>query len=114
MKNGSISYTIFVPTNYNDGQEIEPARLRKVMDLLAHSFGGLTWYLAGNGIWVSDGRVYRDTIVPLVVSVEANPETEKQLIELAIQMRHLLLQEEIFIVGEEVELVRVNHALKVA
>ncbi len=57
-------YDIFVPLTYNDGKQIEVAKLRRLQNSLIEEFGGLTFFPQPNeGFWHHGGVTYRDEII---------------------------------------------------
>lgn len=97
-------YDLFVPLYYNDGRPVEPQKFQDLQTRLLEQFGGLTFFPQPNeGFWTLAGLTYRDEIVIYRVITSDEQEAQRFLSDLKAQLREALQQEEILIVGRDVE-----------
>ena len=98
--------TIYLPLHYNNGDPMDPQRLEWALDMLLKRFGGLTRYQPGVGFWVGPAqKVFRDSVLPVLVVAPAGPETSAWFSTLAANLAVLLEQSEIFLFALPVLLV---------
>jgi len=96
-------YDLFVPLYYNDGSEVEPAKLLRLEDRLLDEFTGLTVFPQPNrGYWRMGGVTYRDEIIVYRV-VAPNTRTARRFLRrIKEELKRDLRQEEILIIERDV------------
>lgn len=73
-----VRYEILLPLKYNDGTPIEDKKLQTTRRELVEKFAAVTVEPYGfSGIWVHQGREYKDELIRLVVDVEDTSEVEQ-------------------------------------
>ncbi len=66
-----MKFTTLIPATWNDGTEIDPAVLSRVIDRLWHPFGGMTEEVQVTGHWIDDeGTEFTDVCIK--VSIECD------------------------------------------
>ncbi len=97
-------YDLFVPLYYYDGRPIEPQKFQDLQRQLLDQFGGFTFFPQPNeGFWTLAGLTYRDEIVIYRVMTSDEQEARRFLSDLKERLKEAFQQEEILIVGRDVE-----------
>jgi hypothetical protein len=97
-------YDIFVPLRYNDGSPVEAKKLANLQVRLLEFFDGFTFFPQPNeGVWRMGEVTYRDEIVIYRVVTRKARAARGFLRQLKEELKQSLKQEEIFIVGRDVE-----------
>jgi hypothetical protein len=97
-------YDLFIPLYYNDGIFIEPQKFQDLQQRLLDQFSGLTFFPQPNeGFWTMAGVTYRDAIVIYRVITSDEQEARRFLSDLKEWLKAELRQEEILIIGRNVE-----------
>ncbi|MEY2409981.1 MAG: hypothetical protein QOF48_2651 [Verrucomicrobiota bacterium] len=98
-------YELYVPLHQNDGAEIEPAKLKRLRQVLIDYFGGLTHFPQENeGFWKVGSFTFRDQIVILRV-LSDDPLSESYLRMLKEDLKRDWKQEDFLIIAREVRVV---------
>jgi len=96
-------YELYVPLHYNDGQPIEPRKLRRLKRRLVHEFGGLTHFPQENeGLWKVGSFTFRDQIVILRVLSHDRAKAKKFFAQLKEDLKRDWAQNDVLIVAREV------------
>ncbi len=101
-----VLYTFHVPLHHNDGYPMQPERLMWFQSEVLRIGGGLFRFPSGAGVWIDEAaRVYRDVMMPVWVAASAAPEVEAKVINLAVAMRGVFEQKQVFVSAWAVDLV---------
>jgi hypothetical protein len=66
-----MKFTTLIPTTWNDGTEVDPAVLSRIIDRLWHPFGGMSEEGQVRGHWIDDdGTEFTDVCIK--VSIECD------------------------------------------
>jgi hypothetical protein len=97
-------YDLFVPLYYNDGSEVEPAKLLRLEERLLDEFTGLTVFPQPNrGYWRMAGVTYRDEIIVYRIVTSNRRAARRYLRQLKEELKRDLRQEEILIIERDVK-----------
>lgn len=97
-------YDFYLPAQRNNGQPVEPAEVERIKQTLAEAYGGYTHLKSrSEGAWKMAGVTFRDEITILRVLDDGHVEFDLQ--KFKGELKRSLDQEEILIVGREVEVV---------
>jgi hypothetical protein len=97
-------YDIFVPITYNDGRAVEESIFAELQARLVEQFEGLTFFPQPNeGVWgVGNSADHDQIVIYRVIASKARP-AKRFLTDLKEELQKTLGQEEILIVGRDVE-----------
>src|SRR5579872_2859223 len=73
-----MKFTTLIPTTRNDGTEVEPSLLSRLIDRLWRPFGGMTDEGEVTGHWIDDGTEFIDVCIK--VSIECDRERLQEAI----------------------------------
>jgi hypothetical protein len=91
-------FEVLLPTQHNDGTDVEDGKLDGVRRTLVTRFGALSVGPRDvEGIWVHHGRVYRDTLVRFVVDAEDSPENERFFRDLKESLKQQFRQLDVWV-----------------
>jgi hypothetical protein len=86
-----VKFTTLIPTTTNDGKEVRPSVLARIISQLWQPFGGMTNEGLVTGHWIdADGTEFRDTCVK--VSIECDRERLAEAIQAVRRIGHKLGQ----------------------
>lgn len=97
-------YEIYVPTERNDGQPVEPSELERIKKTLSEAFGGYTHLKSrSEGAWKMAGVTFRDEVTILRVLDDGSAHFDWP--KFKGDLEQSLDQEEILIVSRPVEVI---------
>jgi hypothetical protein len=99
-------YEITLPTRYNDGKPIEPAKYLVTRREIAARFGALTFLPQPvHGEWTHQQARYEDVNLRIVVDIEDTTENSEFFVNLKQTLKQRFQQLEIWIVSYEIRIV---------
>ncbi|MBI3418440.1 MAG: hypothetical protein HY043_24380 [Verrucomicrobia bacterium] len=99
-------YEILLPTRYNDGAPVEPAKFYQTQEELVAAFGALTTSPELlRGVWMHEGQRFEDEHLRLVVDVEMTAETRDFFRRFKDTLKTRFRQFDIWLVSYEIEVV---------
>lgn len=87
---------VLIPKADNDGAVFTPAHDLAFESFVLDRIGGLTWRGNAEGVWASDGRIYRDSMRTLILAVRSIADGGK-VSEVALFAKKHYVQEAIYI-----------------
>jgi hypothetical protein len=85
-----VKFTTLIPTTWNDGAEIKPSILARLIDELWRPFGGMTNEGLVTGHWIDeDGTEFRDTCVKVSIECDRGrlPEAVKAVLRVGRKLK---------------------------
>ena len=99
-------YEITLPTRYNDGREIEPAKFLATRRELSGKFGALTFLPEPiQGEWTHKQLRFEDVNLRIIVDVEDTAENAEFFAKFKETLKQRFEQIEIWIVSYEIRIV---------
>ncbi len=96
-------YDLYYPLRYNDGREVEPAKVVGLKERLTERFGGLTFFpQKSEGTWKIGSVTFRDEMVILRVLAEEVRAARDFFRKLKEELKADLQQEDVLIVERRV------------
>lgn len=103
MSASTKEYDLYLPLHYNDGQPVEPEKIRSCKQRLTDAFGGLTHFPQENeGLWKVGPTTFRDKVIILRVLATDCEFARKFLGKLRAELESEFRQASILIVEREV------------
>ena len=99
-------YEIYLPLKYNDGQEIEPEKLKQVREELIAKFGALTVSSLSapyQGTWMYGGVEFIDDIIKVEIITMDDGASEGFFKSFKDHLKELLRQVDILITMQEIQ-----------
>ncbi len=104
-------YNIFLPKKYNDGKEIEQAKIQKIVAEITEKFGAYSLDPHARlpviqGVWTSDedDKVYEDEIYLIELFIEDTFANKKWISVRRDLWRQELAQKELFVIVQDAEI----------
>lgn len=99
-------YEIILPTRYNDGTSVEPAKYLQTRRELAARFGALTFLPQPvHGEWFHERKTYEETNVRILLDVEDTTENAQFFAEFKKTLKERFRQIDIWIVSFEIRII---------
>jgi hypothetical protein len=98
-------YEIYLPLKYNDGEQIEPEKIKQVREELVAVFGAITVSSLSapfQGTWQYGGVEFIDDIIKIEVITAADLETNRFVREYKQRLKILLQQFDILITVQDI------------
>ena len=100
-----LKVVFLIPLKYNDGTDVEPEKLFKVMKKVVNLFGGVISHpVPAEGIWIDPKthKEYYDKCRQFEVSIEKSLEIDNILKDLKNDLKEMFEQEEIYMYYTEI------------
>lgn len=98
-------YELYLPLKYNNGQPIEPEKLKQIREALIAEFGALTVSSLSapfQGAWKYGGVEFIDDIIKLEVITTADLKTDRFFKRFKRHLKQLLDQVDILITAQDI------------
>ena len=98
-------YEIYLPLKYNDGNEIEPEKIKQVREELVETFGAVTVSSLSapyQGTWRYGGVEFIDDIIKFEIITDGSTKTVKFFRRMKENLKSLLRQKDILITVQDI------------